>query len=217
MGWYTAEDCNPNGLAGGQQRGAPVAGAGPIGSSDPRDDATGRAEVMTCAVRRGGGSVNAEAGGSPTDLGVMGTGPWSAAAGFARVRLTALCSFGPVGGTVETGMTRCTLCGRGVCGVTPRVDFRGSWLDFGGWGVNGGMPACLACTGGDKPGKSFELSEGARKSGGIPPLESAEERSLAISRSCSASANGRSLSSFLESVSLAMRNPPRSHPASLRA
>lgn len=174
---------------------------------------------MACAVRHGGGRVNAGAGGSPTDLGVMGTGPWSAAAaaGFARVRVTVACSFGPVGGTVEAGMSRCTTCGRGACGGTPGVDFRGSWLDFGGWGVNGGMPACLACTGGDKPGRSLESSEGARTSGGVAPLESAEERSLAISRSRSASAKGRSLSSFLESVSLAMRNPCRSHPASLRA
>lgn len=65
---------------------------------------------MTCAVRCGERNCNAGAGGRPPDLGVMATGPWSAAAGFARGGVTVVCRFGcePVGGTVETGMTRCT-------------------------------------------------------------------------------------------------------------
>lgn len=102
---------------------------------------------MAGAGRCGEGSVNAGAGGSPIVLGVMAAGPWSTP-GFARVTVAEVCTFGcgTGGGAVGTGM-------RGVCG--------GSRLDCDGWGVNGGMLACLACTGGERLEKSLELSEGA--------------------------------------------------------
>lgn len=103
---------------------------------------------MAEAGRWDEGSVNARAGGSPIVLGVMDAGPWTTT-GFARVTVAVVCKFGcgTEGGAVETGM-------RGVCG--------GSRLDCDGRGVNGGMLACLACTGGEKRlEKSFEMSEGA--------------------------------------------------------
>lgn len=103
---------------------------------------------MAGAGRCGEGSVNAGAGGSPIVLGVMDAGPWTTTAGFARVTVAVVCMFGcgTGGGAVGTGK-------RGVCG--------GSRLDCDGWGVNGGMLACLACTGGGGHEKSFEMSEGA--------------------------------------------------------
>lgn len=103
---------------------------------------------MAGAGRCGEGSGNAGASGSPIVLGVMDAGPWTTTAGFARVTVAVVCTFdcGTGGGAVGTEM-------RGACG--------GSRLDCDGWEVNGGMLACLACTGGDGLERSFELSEGA--------------------------------------------------------
>lgn len=131
----------------------------------------------------------------------MGTVPWSCAVGFARgagiTEVAVSCSIGcgPVGGAVETGMTFCHTCGGRIGRCTTGADVGDDWVDSDSWEVDGNMSACLARTGCGKSRKGFDLSEGAGEGAGVLLLESIEERSLAISRSCSAPATSCCLSS----------------------
>lgn len=125
---------------------------------------------MTCAERCGTGCIagagaNAGPGCSLTDLGAMGTGPWSCAVRFARgAGITGVvvgCSIGcgPVGGAVDTVMTCCLSCGGGIGQCTTGAGVGDDWVDSDSWEVDGNMSACLACTGCGKSRKGFDLSE----------------------------------------------------------
>lgn len=178
-----------------------------------------RAEGCGTGCIRGAGA-NAGPGCSLTDLGAICTGPWSCAVGLARgAGITGVavgCSIGcgPGGGTVETRMTCCITCGGGIGGCSTGAGV-GNWVDSDSWEVDGSMSACLACTGCGKSRKGFDLSEGAGEGAGVLLLESIEERSLAISRSCSALVTRCCLSSHLVSASLALSASSWSRCASL--